>query len=269
LIERKISLDYSTIDSVILQNDDKWLVMPIVIASEIVQQYDNGYAYKPAEELEKMATNAELVGAKPIKILEHPQADTNYLIQRQSDVSGKAMNFRYAKNLIDHKTKRPCRKGVLADGWWSKQATPKNVIDDILSGKMRDCSIGFSFDTDPTKGEFNGDKYDYIQRNIYLDHIAAPIPAGRCPGPICGIGYDTKPTAAKIEFDAATCPVCSRMQTVGWGTAGQRLYKHYGPDVLEVIEGHPLPVVMPPQTSLDAEFYSVFKELDSKLPKSN
>jgi hypothetical protein len=265
--ERKIGTDYSTIDDKILVNDDKWLAMPITIASEIVQQYDNGFAYKPADELEKMAMNAELVGAKPIKVLEHPHADTNYLIQKQVDVSGKATNFRFVKNLIDAKTKRPCRKGVLADGWWNKQVTPKNVIDDILSGKMRDCSIGFSFDPDPSPGEFDGAKYDYIQRNIYLDHVAAPIPAGRCPGPICGIGYDSKNT---ITFDASVeCPVCRTIKEVGFAVAGKRLYKQYGPDVLEIIEGHPLPKPEPPQTNIDEEFNKAIREFESKLPKSN
>jgi hypothetical protein len=264
--ERKISIDYSTIDDKIIQNDDKWLVMPIVIASEIVQQYDNGYAYKPADELEKMAQNAELIGAKPIKILEHPKADTNYLIQKQADVSGKATNFRFVKNLMDPKTKRPCRKGVVADGWWNKSVTPQNVIDDIVAGKMRDCSIGFSFDSDPTPGEFDGAKYDYVQRNIYLDHVAAPIPAGRCPGPICGIGYDSRNLDA-LSFDVVTCPVCKAIKEVGFEVAGKRIWKQWGGDALFVIEGNPLPTVEPPQTSLDDEFNRAFKELDSKLPK--
>jgi hypothetical protein len=239
--------------------------MPIVIASEIVQQYDNGYAYKPADELEKMAENAELIGAKPIKILSHPTADTNYLIQKQTDVSGKATNFRFVKNLMDAKTKRPCRRGVLADGWWNKTITPKPVIDDILSGKMRDCSIGFSFDSDVTPGEFDGQKYDYIQRNIYLDHVAAPIPAGRCPGPICGIGYDSK--LNQMAFDALTCPVCKAIKDVGFEVAGKRIWKQWGGDALFVIEGNTIPTVEAPKTSIDEDFNRVFKELDAKLPK--
>ena len=40
--ERKISVDYATIDDKIIRNDADWLVMPIVIASEMVQQYDDG-----------------------------------------------------------------------------------------------------------------------------------------------------------------------------------------------------------------------------------
>jgi len=37
------------------------------------------------------------------------------------------------------------------------------------------------------------------------------------------------------------CPVCTRIDEVGLLTAAQRLYKQYGADVLEVIEGHQLP----------------------------
>ena len=37
------------------------------------------------------------------------------------------------------------------------------------------------------------------------------------------------------------CPVCTRIEEVGLLTAAQRLYKQYGADVLDVIEGHKLP----------------------------
>ena len=263
--ERKISLDYSTIDDKIILNDDKWLVRSGVIASEIVQQYDNGRAYKPDTELEMMAENAELVGSKPIKILTHPNIDTNYLIQKQSDVFGKVTNFRFVKNLLDAKTQRPCRRGVLADFWWNKKVTPANVIEDIVSNKMRDCSIGFSFDVDASPGEFNGAKYDYVQRNIYLDHVAAPIPAGRCPGPICGIGYDSK-ALNQMSFDAATCPVCRAIKEVGFEVAGKRIWKQWGGDALFVIEGNTIPTVDDvPKIDLDADFNKAINELKSKL----
>lgn len=266
--ERKISVDYSTIDDKIIRNDADWLVMPIIIASEIVQEYDEQpygkYAYKSADELEKMAITAELMGSRPIKILSHPGADTNYLVQNSKDVYGRVTNFRFVKNLDDSKTHRPCRKGVLADGWWSKKITPPNVIDDIANLKMRDNSIGFSFVVDKTSGEYEGKHYDYKQTDIFLDHVAAPIPAGRCPGPICGIGYDSKNT---LTFDASVeCPVCRTIKDVGFALAGKRLYKAFGPDVLEVIEGHPLPVPEVPKTTIDEEFSRAIKEFESKLP---
>ncbi len=135
---------------------------------------------------------------------------------------------------------------------------------------MKDNSIGFSCDKDITPGEFQGQKYDYVQRNICIDHLAAPIEQGRCPSPYCGINVDaaedTKPIVEvqdadlgiSYRFDSAKftsekakewvqkrtykdCPICTRMEEVGYMTAAQRLYKQYGADVLEVIEGHKLP----------------------------
>jgi hypothetical protein len=121
-----------------------------------------------------------------------------------------------------------------------------------------------------TPGEFGGQKYDYVQRNICIDHLAAPIEQGRCPSPYCGINVDAadddKPVVEvqdadlgiSYRFDSAKfshekaqewvqkrthkdCPVCTRIDEVGLLTAAQRLYKQYGADVLEVIEGHNLP----------------------------
>ena len=121
-----------------------------------------------------------------------------------------------------------------------------------------------------TPGEFQGQKYDYVQRNICIDHLAAPIEQGRCPSPYCGINVDSaeddKPIVEvqdanlgiSYRFDSAKftpekakewvqkrtykdCPVCTRIEEVGLLTAAQRLYKQYGADVLEVIEGHELP----------------------------
>jgi hypothetical protein len=121
-----------------------------------------------------------------------------------------------------------------------------------------------------TPGEFQGQKYDYVQRNICIDHLAAPIEQGRCPSPYCGINVDAadddKPVVEvqdadlgiSYRFDSAKftsekakewvqkrthkdCPVCTRLEEVGLLLAAQRLYKQYGAEVLEVIEGHELP----------------------------
>jgi hypothetical protein len=266
--ERKIGFDTWQLDATkILEDNEKYLVVSAVIASELVQQYSDGYAYKPADELEKMAATANDLVARPIKILEHPGADTNYLLLRAGDAQGRAENFRYVKNLIDPKTNRPMRRGVTADLRWFKDRTPTPIIDAVKNGSMHDVSIGFTFDADATKGEFNGQKYDYVQRNIFLDHVAAPIESGRCPGPICGIGYDANKTVT-IENDALlSCPVCKRIKDVGFAVAGNRLYTVYGADVLEVIEGHPLPkfVPEPVQTSLDEDFIKAFTKLNAQL----
>lgn len=267
--QRKIGFDRYTLEDKIVYEDNEVLTMPAIIASEIVHQYEDGWAYKPAEELEKMARTANRIGSVPVKILEHPGADTNYLLLRQSDTQGKAANFQFVKNLVDEKTKRPMRRGVRADITWFKDVVPPDVLERVKNGDLRDNSIGFTFDYDDTSGDYNSVHYDYIQRNIFLNHIAAPIEAGRCPGPICGIGYDA---SLMIKFDAQvmeTCPVCRRIKEVGFALAGKRLWTQYGGDVLEVIEGNPLPkaTVDLPLADLDKEFAKAFKELDSNLRK--
>ena len=264
--QRKIGFDTTTLDDKILVDDDDHLVMPAVIASEIVHQYEDGWAYKPADELEKMAQVASDIGSVPVKILEHPGPETNYLLVKQKDVFGRAENFQFIKNLKDPKTGRPMRRGIRADIRWFKNRVPEKVLTQIRSGELRDVSIGFTFDSDPTAGSWHGTQYDYVQRNIFLNHLAAPIQKGRCPGPVCGIGFDTKLQYGLDEAALKKCPVCRHIADVGLEVAGKRLFTKYGGEVLGVIAGIPKPKAKPLE-NLDRQFREAFSELDSRLPQ--
>lgn len=55
---------------------------------------------------------------------------------------------------------------------------------------MKDVSIGFVYTEDWTPGEWNGQKYDFIQRDIVINHVAVGVPKGRCPSPLCGLSVD-------------------------------------------------------------------------------
>ncbi|MDH5786989.1 MAG: DUF2213 domain-containing protein [Candidatus Bathyarchaeota archaeon] len=265
--QRKIGFDTTTLDDKILVDDDDYLVMPAVIASEIVHQYEDGWAYKPADELEKMAKVASDIGAVPVKILEHPGSATNYLLVKQHDVFGRAENFQFVKNLKD-KTGRPMRRGVRADIKWLKKRVPEKVLTQIRNTTLRDVSIGFTFDHDYTPGTWNGSNYDYVQRNIFLNHLAAPIEKGRCPGPVCGIGFDSN---LKYGLDEATlkkCPVCRHIADVGLENAGKRLFTKYGSEVLRVISGtYKPPAKRKTVEDLDREFKVAFAELDARYPR--
>lgn len=185
MFERKIGFDRSQLDEGKIVEDEKYLIAKdAVIASEIVQRYPDGLAYKPADELEKTVWTFD---GRWVTILKHP--DTR-LLQRTSDIYGRVENPRFVKDLIDQKTKRPCRRGIRADIKWFKDRVPADVQERIKIGDLRDVSIGFTYDEDRTQGEWEGQKYDYVQRNIFGDHLAAPVEAGRCPGPVCGIGVD-------------------------------------------------------------------------------
>jgi hypothetical protein len=52
-------------------------------------------------------------------------------------------------------------------------------------------SIGFFWKCVPQKGEWKGQHYDYVKKNILIDHVAVGSWRGRCSYPLCGIGVDT------------------------------------------------------------------------------
>ena len=193
----RIVQDYGSLeDAKIIQDDDEYLIVKAVIASEIVQQYLDGYAYKPADELEKAVWTAN--GA-PIKALSHPIGSH---IENVDEVNGRLENTTFRKDLLDPKTKRPCRRGISADLRFYRENAPevklgpfKPISDETVKamreGTLRDNSIGFSCIKDFTPGSYQGQHYDYVQRKIFINHLAAPVPKGRCPTPFCGLFVDS------------------------------------------------------------------------------
>src|SRR5665647_2891898 len=107
---RTMVLDYATLeDGKIIQDDDKYLVVKAVIASEIVHKYKDGMAYKPADELEKATWTAE---GRGVKALSRPASDH---IRNVNNINGRMENPRFRKDLNDPKTNRPCRRGIEVD----------------------------------------------------------------------------------------------------------------------------------------------------------
>lgn len=52
------------------------------------------------------------------------------------------------------------------------------MIDKVMNGGKRELSLGYKVDLDETPGEWNGQKYDAVQRNIRINHLAI-VPRGR------------------------------------------------------------------------------------------
>lgn len=71
-----------------------------------------------------------------------------------------------------------------------KDRNTPQFIQDVKGGKLKDVSIGFIYAEDWTPGEFNKEKYDFIQRDIVINHVAVGVPKGRCPSPLCGLSVD-------------------------------------------------------------------------------
>ena len=53
-----------------------------------------------------------------------------------------------------------------------------DMIDKIMKGGKRELSLGYKVDIDEISGVWNGQKYDAIQRNIRINHLAI-VPRGR------------------------------------------------------------------------------------------
>lgn len=82
--------------------------------------------------------------------------------------------------------------------------TDSDLIQKIKEGK-RELSAGYSRDLIAEVGEHNGTPYQYVQRNIKVNHVAV-VEAGRC-GNTCKINLDKKGKTMdgiKIQMDGKT-----------------------------------------------------------------
>jgi len=161
------------------------------IASEIIHSYEDGKAYKPADELKASYWTWENRWAISG---DHPSTG---IVSKRGDVHGRTVNLRYVKNLKDHKTSRTNRRGILSDLQVFNNKVSPEILADMKSGKKSDVSIGFFFTMDEVAGKveedghpLNGQEYDFIQRDFMGDHTAFGIDKGRCAMPYCGIGAD-------------------------------------------------------------------------------
>ena len=180
---RKFGVDYALLDAAhIVEDSECCLVIPAVIAREGVFRYPEGMAYKPADELRNAAWTAD---AAWLVKEEHP--DTLILMDRKL-IIGRAERPRFAKN------------GIKTHLRFFKSKTPRAFLKDVKKGTRKGVSIGFFYEYDATPGEFNGKHYDFVQRNILIDHVAVGVPKARCAPPLCGIGIDSAIKAAADPF---------------------------------------------------------------------
>jgi uncharacterized protein len=68
----------------------------------------------------------------------------------------------------------------------------RDAIEKIQKGELKELSCGYEVEIDPTPGEYNGERYDAIQRGIRGNHVALlPEGAGRA-GPDVKLRLDSK-----------------------------------------------------------------------------
>jgi len=166
----------------ILKEDEEELVIPGILAREGVFPYPEGKAFRPREELKRSLITfegAEVVAKK------HPET---WILTDPDLIVGKIYNVK-----VDDEG------AVRGEVHLFKKQIAENILADIKSGVLSKNSMGFLYIADGTKGTFNGQPYDFVQRKIKVDHVAVGVPYPRDPG--CVLGVDDVSREIKIGLD--------------------------------------------------------------------
>ena len=174
-VTRKFCLDKFTFDAdaTVTETSEYLTVEPVTLVREGVYPYDDGKALKPGDELSKGARVSRLYIAwdhPPLRVITRPEE---------------------IKGFVDGVHAEKDNKGVKVKGRLSfdKTSLTQDQLELIRSKIRRDVSLGFYYTQDDTPGSWNGQPYDYVQRDFVFDHVAS-VDHGRCPFPQCGIGVD-------------------------------------------------------------------------------
>ena len=116
--------------------------------------------YRPKEEIEKMVKAWNENGDKPIPIIE------GHVILNKEEMNGSVPYERKPAQGVLFALKSQLGK-VLGD----ITLYSKKIIDTIKGGKD-ELSLGYACDYVPEHGVFNGKIYDFVQKNLYPNHLA-------------------------------------------------------------------------------------------------
>ncbi len=103
----------------------------------------------------------------------------------------------WKRETIGHVASTPHRAGKFVQG--EIHIHHDVAIDKAERGKLRELSCGYDCDLDPTPGEWEGEPYDAVQRNIRYNHVAAgPVGWGRA-GPDVKMHLDKRGRISTME----------------------------------------------------------------------
>lgn len=169
----KIAYDHFKLDQLqILEDSRCCLKVNAVITKEGVYQYPDGRALKSRMELLKATPTAR---AAKLTVHDHPDS---LVVMSQNQMKGVVEKPYFDRDKI---------RAVLS---FDKAVCSRQFLDQVRNQQLKDVSIGFYYQPDLTSGVWNGQPYDYVMRDILIDHVAAGVPKGRCSYPSCGIGVD-------------------------------------------------------------------------------
>lgn len=164
------------------------IVYNVPITGEIVQQYEDGVAYKPLDEIKKIE-----VDNFPITFL-HPdvlisEMSTSEFAKTAVGTLKKPSLSRKNPETIDSTKK-------YADFVVGRSSQTIHFETALKQGRGVDVSIGFRYTEEETSGVFKNQSYDCIQTQFKMDHAAilmddeGRVYRGRAPFPKYGIGAD-------------------------------------------------------------------------------
>ena len=219
-----------------------------VIAKEGVYIFPAGLK---GENINCLWSRQELLKATPtaraakIAINGHPQGK---VVTKQNEMYGVVEKPFFDRDRI---------RAVLS---YDKAITPLDIQEKIrlaaASKERKDAtevSIGFYYASDFTPGDWHGQHYDMIMRDMVIDHVATalmPYERGRCQYPNCGIGVSSE--EVKL-FMAASLKKSIEATSVEVPAAAVEAPKIDVPPVSKV----EAPKVEPPKTPTPKQYRSV------------
>jgi hypothetical protein len=229
---RRFHWDLAEIDSSVQIDEtaENIYISPVTFAREGVFPYEDGRALKPGDELAKAAAVSRMYvtwGHPPFKV-----------VTNRDQIKGVADSLHVEKD----------GKGVKVKGRlvWYKQRMTVDQQELTRSAAKREVSVGQYCVDDRTPGTWNGQPYDYVQRQILFDHVAT-VDLGRCSYPNCGIGVDQAP----LPSQAGAIPtqdynqwsyldpkvVHLRIAASQDSSCGQCIFYHQGDNTCQIVAG--------------------------------
>jgi hypothetical protein len=158
-----------------IREDENELVVPAVLTRESILPFTEGMGYRPACELEAAAWTLE--GAW---VVAYSHIVTVFPMSRE-DVRGRVKDVNFDSEI----------RGVRGDIHFQKSLCHADLLDGVRQGSLKDVSVAYFCEDVFEPGEFAGEHYDFRQENFMFGHVAAGVPEGRCPNPLCGMNVDS------------------------------------------------------------------------------
>jgi len=175
---------------------------PVVIAADGVMND----AYRPPEEAEAMAPTAAVV---PYYVPDHPpmngpEDEPVFMGWRWDDEKFPAAGHLDTEVAVMRENGRVRIKTRVFIFKINKLGQDQSeLIEEHDDGTYRNVSIGYRYEPDAVKGEWEGQAYQEVERNIQIGHLAGlrEVPPA-CEAPTCGIGVASRKSAT----DSCECP---------------------------------------------------------------